>query len=520
MGAFICSYTTGGITDRLYDAGSLRSAEDGHTFFERCDRSSANKAGSFWATVLGEGAAVDWSLTFAGADGSSRRMRVFAVLIDDSVLVVAVDDPSEAPSSLSAGRTLDELSAIVNELSIVHRQAAKSAARMRLAMEAERAAREQSEELQRRLRFLANAAHQCAESTANIRQFLETVLDLAVPALGDFCVITAFVGQRKLSRARHADAALQPALTAMVQKRSFDTQALSEISKDGFSLPLGNPKSHQATMFIGNIAREATNDERLLAQQFATIVSVCLDNALLYDDQRSISEELQRALLPTELPASPHFILDAIYKPSGGGPEYMGGDWYDAFMLPDGTLAISIGDVTGHGVYAAVAMGKARQAIRTSALSESNPVRVLQNASRLLFFEHIVATALFGRLDVQSRSFSYAISGHPPPVLSAGGAITLLPYGGTPLGLDEFENAGPVRFDVILASGDAIVFYTDGLIEQHQDINVGLEQLVRSVVHIAREPLGVGAPKKLVQEIIGDAVAADDVAVLCLHMTG
>jgi sigma-B regulation protein RsbU (phosphoserine phosphatase) len=92
----------------------------------------------------------------------------------------------------------------------------------------------------------------------------------------------------------------------------------------------------------------------MLVRQFANIVSVALDNALLYDEQRSISEELQRAFLPTALPESERFVLDAIYKPNGGGPEYMGGDWYDAFMLPDGALALSIGDVTGHCVYAAV----------------------------------------------------------------------------------------------------------------------------------------------------------------------
>jgi serine phosphatase RsbU (regulator of sigma subunit) len=521
MSAFVCFYGVGGALDHVYREGNLCAPAVAATFFELFEPASMQKAFSFWEAVNRSGFACDWTMRFAnGTDkGDGQRMRIFAVALNEQVVVIAIEEHGETLNVPSDGQTLEELSAIVNEISVAHRQAAKSAARMQLAMQAEQLGRKNAEELQERLRFLAKAAHQCAQSTVDVQQFIGTVLALAVPSLGDLCVITAKFAERKRSRGTHSNPDSATRLDAVLRRRSFDLDELAEFCSDSFVMPLGTRIRHEASMYVGCAAGKISEDMRILARQFADIVSVALDNALLYEEQRSVSEELQRALLPTALPSSTYFELDAIYKPSGGGPDYMGGDWYDAFMLPDGALAISIGDVTGHGVYAAVAMGKARQAIRTSALNEIDPARVLMSASRLLFFEHIIATALYGRLDLKTFTFIYAIAGHPPPMLATADDAILLSYGGTPLGLDEFENAGPALFDVALKQGMSLLFYTDGLVEQDLDITLGLAQLVRVVRELSRSDfLGLGTPQKVLRKIIGDSVAADDIAVLCLHM--
>ena len=85
-----------------------------------------------------------------------------------------------------------------------------------------------------------------------------------------------------------------------------------------------------------------------------------------------MADTLQRALLPERLPVDDRLAFDAAYLP-GASEAIVGGDWYDAFRLPDGRIAFSIGDVAGHGLRAAIVMGEVRQAFRAAALNPNSP---------------------------------------------------------------------------------------------------------------------------------------------------
>ena len=113
--------------------------------------------------------------------------------------------------------------------------------------------------------------------------------------------------------------------------------------------------------------------------ELALRVAVAIDAAQIYAREHHVADTLQRALLPEELPRDDHLTFDAAYLP-GAQEAAVGGDWYDAFRLPDGRIAFSVGDVAGHGLRAAIVMGEVRQAFRAAAL---NPNAASTSSSRL-----------------------------------------------------------------------------------------------------------------------------------------
>ncbi|HTW97658.1 MAG TPA: SpoIIE family protein phosphatase, partial [Acidimicrobiales bacterium] len=154
--------------------------------------------------------------------------------------------------------------------------------------------------------------------------------------------------------------------------------------------------------------------------------------------ERATAKALQRSLLPSKLPEVAGFDFAARYVPAEVGG--IGGDWYDAFVLPDGALWVMVGDVVGHGLRAAVIMGRLRSTLRSYALEGPPPEEVLARADRKLqFFEPgETATVLCGVLRPPYDHIQLASAGHLPPVVatedSPGELVDLRP--GLPLGVD------------------------------------------------------------------------------------
>src|SRR6202011_3725109 len=134
-----------------------------------------------------------------------------------------------------------------------------------------------------------------------------------------------------------------------------------------------------------------------LLHELAARAAVAIENAQLYAREHRVAMTLQRAMLPAVLPEVPGLTFDAVYFPGATEAE-IGGDWYDAIALADGRVVVSIGDVTGRGLTAAVIMGRMRQAIETLATYESDPVRLLDAADSVLRRSHpdAIVTALVG----------------------------------------------------------------------------------------------------------------------------
>lgn len=226
----------------------------------------------------------------------------------------------------------------------------------------------------------------------------------------------------------------------------------------------------------------------------------------LYEREHSVAKALQAAFLPPFLPEVPGIEFDAVYRPAARETE-VGGDWYDAFILPDGRIAISVGDVMGHGLEAATAMVRVRESLRAAAtLPDLAPDGVLRTASRALAAaQHdVFATATFGVLDRGAATFSYACAGHPGPLLRRAAAVTSLAGGGTLLGLD---GVGATTHIIALRTGDVLAFFTDGLVEAERDLEAGELRLVAALGANGRDAAKVVASALTVEP-------RDDVALL------
>lgn len=264
--------------------------------------------------------------------------------------------------------------------------------------------------------------------------------------------------------------------------------------------------------------RTFTQEDQQLAMLIAQRASIAVGNARLYERQREVARTLQAAFLPQALPHDEELSFDAVYAP-GTRDLTIGGDWYDAFPYADGVFALSIGDVAGRGLDAAVPMGKMRQTLRAFAAVESDISVALGAADAVLRREHseIFVTAFFATYDTRTRALRYANAGHPPPfVRAAGGALRRLENAGVPLGLGAFDTL--VTRDAVLDRGDLLVSFTDGLIEATHDIEAGENEVARALAHPA---FGLcSQPAALLRAMVVPDVPADDIAILVLRAGG
>lgn len=231
-----------------------------------------------------------------------------------------------------------------------------------------------------------------------------------------------------------------------------------------------------------------------------------------YLEQRRIATLLQQSIAPTVLPHIRAVGLDAVYYPAAR-KNLVGGDWYDVFELGGERLLIIIGDVTGHGLDAALMMVRARQSIISAALVENDPARILERANGVLvdLFGRMI-TVLCAVVNTETREFTYATAGHPPPVVAAPGrAAQLLPTGGLPLGL--FADFHMRSESNILEPGSCVYLYTDGLVENTRDVLAGEEALLRA----ATVACGSAQPARMLYEEAGVGESPkDDVAILAI----
>jgi len=254
----------------------------------------------------------------------------------------------------------------------------------------------------------------------------------------------------------------------------------------------------------------------VIAAQLAVVVAAYS----AAEREHQVAERLQRALLPPSFPKAEGCEFHAIYRPASEEAA-VGGDWYDVFVLPDGRIAVSIGDVAGHGLDAAVVMGEVRQAVRTAGMREGvTPAEILEYVNDLVRARNSIGmvTAIFGVYDPQDSALIYACAGHPPPMIAlSGGAVAILPGGGLPLGCAERVEAENWSF-TIPQNGRAI-FYTDGLTENERDVIAGERRLVDAVRSL--EWNGDADPAQAIaQHVLADTGNRDDAAVFVLTRRG
>jgi PAS domain S-box-containing protein len=183
--------------------------------------------------------------------------------------------------------------------------------------------------------------------------------------------------------------------------------------------------------------------------------------------------ELQTSLLPPQLPEIPGLQAAASFH-SGDRSLEVGGDFYDLFPLDDGSWGMVIGDVCGHGAEAAAVTALTRHSTWSHARQHESPSDVLRNVSEAVSARGYgrFCTAIYGRIDRREHDtlLTLAVGGHPlPMVLRAGGTVEMAREHGPLLGVVE-QPEFPV-VEIVLAPGDALVLYTDGLIERNPRID-------------------------------------------------
>jgi serine phosphatase RsbU (regulator of sigma subunit)/PAS domain-containing protein/anti-sigma regulatory factor (Ser/Thr protein kinase) len=284
-------------------------------------------------------------------------------------------------------------------------------------------------------------------------------------------------------------------------------------------LPLAAAGQVLGVLVIGyRDPREFDEAERDTLMAFSGLSAQALQRALLFEAQRSIAADLQRALLPADLPELRGARHAVRYLPWTHGAD-VGGDWYDVIPLGPDAVAVVIGDVAGHSPTAAASMGQIRNALRAYAVEGHSPTGVMDRVNKLLLRVEpdTVASCCYLEVHLAEGTATAVIAGHPVPVLAAGGVTRPLTLRcGPPLGVET--EAGYVDTSFLLPGSSALVLYTDGLVEDKRyDIDRGVADLCAAV----------GAAPALDPEVLLDHILAadvgpiprsDDVAILALTL--
>ncbi|WP_392674100.1 PP2C family protein-serine/threonine phosphatase [Streptomyces sp. LN785] len=250
------------------------------------------------------------------------------------------------------------------------------------------------------------------------------------------------------------------------------------------------------------------------------LVDQALERIRIERARAELAEALQRHLLPPQLPRVPLLDIAARYTPSHDGFD-VGGDWYDAFLMTNGSVGITIGDVQGHDVESIAFMGQARTSLRALACATTDPGEVLRRANDLLISMGcgLFATCCFLTFDPRTGALAVSRAGHIPMVWAnaTGQSGIILDSGGPPLGILQGETYPVTRRQ--LTEPGSLVMVTDGVVEGPScPIEKGLDEVVR-LVRLGYD----GDPDELAGEVVKVADLTghcDDAAVLVVHYAG
>ena len=428
------------------------------------------------------------------------------------------------------------------EIRVVARLAADALGRAQQ-VEAERAARQRTERLQRMMTALVASAS-LAEVTASVFQHgllpfgasaarlvlvdrqqpdrLVTVnaVGLGEPALTEWR--EAPLSNPSPSRKALATSAIVyvPTLEDMVAE--FPEAHLAQASEGQQAWAAVPLRSGGRTLGVLTLifARPHSLDEvgdQIALTALGSAIADALSRAAQHDSDRDLVMSVQRSLLAGTLPELPRVRLGASYLPAEA--RYgIGGDWYDAVPLADGRMMVIVGDVAGHGLEAAITMGQVRSAARALA-PVHQPADLLAALDQFMCgtFTEPLATASAAVIDPADRSLRYCLAGHPPPLLRDpdGSVRTLGEASGVLLGLGTRDRPEQV---VSYAPGSCLVLFTDGLFERRDEgIDAGIAWLADAL-----KPALPPDPAQLCDILVRQSMARngrdDDTAVLCAYL--
>lgn len=249
------------------------------------------------------------------------------------------------------------------------------------------------------------------------------------------------------------------------------------------------------------------------------VMAAALRRAEAHQRERHVAVTLQQQLLsPPVMPRIDGLEIAATYRPASGDA-LVGGDWYDVIPVDSRRVVVSVGDVVGHGVRAAGAMGILRTASRTLA-DFFSPSQILDHLDRLAATtpEARMTTVLVAEFDLDEDVLRYAAAGHPPPVLIRGDDAEPL-WGGRGAPLHLPPDDGRILAVHEIQAGDRFLLFTDGLFEQHRAGFDSSLQALCAAAAATRSLDGAAACDELVSLLVGTA-PNDDVALTIITVDG
>jgi len=419
--------------------------------------------------------------------------------------------------------------------------------------EQERIEREAAEQRHRRSRFLASAAA-ALEQRLDVKGRAAQLAQTCIPGLGDFAFVQLLDPEGVVelaavaTRGNHGEA-LRKLVGTRATPSSFGSWVFKTpraklfstvnpetwrdlgLGGEGAGLceelapraliasPLALGRRSLGVLVVGTGSSPRYGEEELeIAKDLTRKAAMAIENSQLFEAERERSKALQLSLLGRPQVTSASVSAAMRYLPGSAELE-VGGDWYDVIERDDGRILVAVGDVVGHGVQAATAMGKLRSALGALGLVVDDTPELLR---RLDQFAEKIEEARFGTvaavmLEPDTGLVRYSLAGHPPPlVVDPDGRAEFLEGGsGLPLSIAERDEAARPEGTATLGEGSTLILYTDGLIERRDDsIDTGLERLKSAVTARCTQE-----PERLCDELVAEFAdgSLDDVVLLCLR---
>ncbi|MGZ6775143.1 MAG: SpoIIE family protein phosphatase [Blastococcus sp.] len=418
-----------------------------------------------------------------------------------------------------------------------------------------------AERAQSRLVLMAEATS-TLNATLDMSELIDRLAALCVPRLADWVFLTLVDdgGQVRETAARHRDGRaadlqefasvhamhLTGASPSRQSMATSKTVLIEDMTPELRTAIFSRPGAEEAFLRLGGTSvlvvpmvarrrtlgamalvmasedRAFTRDDVELIQDLAGRAALAMDNVRLYQREHVVADTLQRSLLP-ELPPVPGLETAAHYVSASSAAD-VGGDFYDLLHLPDDSVGIAVGDVVGHDVAAAAAMGHLRGVLRAVIwdATDPDPGSVLARVDRLVQGLRVasLATMVYARAERPTTPggpwrVHIANAGHPPLLLRrADGAVVVLDeVTGLLVGVDDATHRETLVLDV--PAGWTLIAYTDGLIERPGvDLDHGIRELC---ARLSAAPVDA-SPRELCDAAVSGALDhRDDVALIAVR---
>jgi serine phosphatase RsbU (regulator of sigma subunit) len=423
---------------------------------------------------------------------------------------------------------------------------------------------DESREARARAEFLVRAG-EILSSSLDYEETLQNVAAIAVPELADWCTVQLLEDDGSIRQVAlaHADPAKMEYARELQDRfptdpsaprgapsviRSGQTEVTEEITDELIEEAVDDPELRDVVRELGlrgtvvaplrahgrvfgaltfvsaESGRRFSDEDIALVEELARRAGTAADNARLYTEGARIAHTLQMELLPTDLPEIP-FVEVAVRYRAAGELNEVGGDFYDIFpSSADGEWMVVIGDVSGKGAEAAAVTALARYTLHAAALESSEPSDLLIKLNAALMAQRRgrdFCTVCIARVrpDEERTSVCFSIAGHPPPVILRGDGTTEMPgEPGTLLGI--FEDPDLVNCEVDLEHGDAILLYTDGVIEAGRPVGQLGEEGLADALALAR-PVSAAEAVEVAETIaieVQQGPVRDDIALVAIRM--